>query len=86
MREVVAVGLSWAVDLGKGYAEERLAFYDFLPASMTSSMHHDLDEGRRLELPWLSGTVSRLAHENGVSTPLNRAISGVLALYAEGRR
>jgi 2-dehydropantoate 2-reductase len=86
MREVVAVGLSCGVKLSKGYAEERLAFCDSLPASMTSSMHHDLDEGRRLELPWLSGAVSRLARENGVSTPLNRAISDVLALYAEGRR
>jgi 2-dehydropantoate 2-reductase len=86
MREVVAVGLSCGVNLSKGYAEERLAFYDSLPASMTSSMHHDLDEGRRLELPWLSGAVSRLAHEKGVSAPLNRAISDVLALYAEGRR
>jgi 2-dehydropantoate 2-reductase len=85
MREVVAVGLSRGVNFNEGYAEERLAFCDSLPASMTSSMHHDLDEGRRLELPWLSGTVSRLAHENGVSAPLNRAISDVLALYAEGR-
>ena len=86
MREVVAVGLSCGVNLSKGYAEERLAFCDSLPASMTSSMHHDLDEGRRLELPWLSGAVSRLAHGSGVSTPLNRAISDVLTFYAEGRR
>jgi 2-dehydropantoate 2-reductase len=86
MREVVAIGLSCGVNLGKEYAEERLAFYDSLPASMTSSMHHDLDESRRLELPWLSGAVSSLAYEKGVSAPLNRAISDVLALYAEGRR
>jgi 2-dehydropantoate 2-reductase len=86
MREVVAVGSSCGVNLGNGYAEERLAFCDSLPNSMTSSMHHDLDEGRRLELPWLSGSVSRLASEKSVSAPLNRAISDVLALYAKGRR
>ena len=85
MREVVAVGLSCGVNLDKEYAEERLAFCDTLPASMTSSMYHDLDEGRRLELPWLSGAVSRLAHENGLSAPLNRAVSDILALYAEGK-
>ena len=85
MREVVAVGLSCGVNLSKGYAEEQLAFCDSLPASMTSSMRHDLDEGRRLELPWLSGAVTRLARENGVSAPLNRAISDILALYAEGK-
>lgn len=86
MREVVAVALCCGVNLRKGYGEELLAFCDSLPVSMTSSMHHDLDEGRRLELPWLSGAVSRLAHEKGVPAPLNRAISDVLALYAEGRR
>jgi 2-dehydropantoate 2-reductase len=85
MREVVAVGLSRGVDLDKQYAEERLVFCDTLPASMTSSMHHDFDEGRRLELPWLSGWVARIAHDEGISAPLNRAISDILTLYEEGR-
>lgn len=84
MREVVAVGQSCGVNLNKSYAEERLAFCDTLPASMTSSMHHDLEERRRLELPWLSGGVAKIARERGVSAPLNQAISDILALYAEG--
>ena len=37
-------------------------------------MHADLERGNRLELPWLSGAVVRLAKERQVSTPLNRAV------------
>ncbi|HEY3041759.1 MAG TPA: ketopantoate reductase C-terminal domain-containing protein [Pyrinomonadaceae bacterium] len=39
------------------YAKNRLAFVDTLPAETTSSMHHDLEQGRRLEIEWLSGGV-----------------------------
>lgn len=34
-----------------------MAFVDTLPATMTSSMHHDLDTGNRLEVAWLGGDV-----------------------------
>ncbi len=57
MREVVSVGQARGVALPQEYAEDRLAFCDTLPASMTASMYHDLQRGNRLELPWLSGGV-----------------------------
>ena len=60
MREVVDLGRSRGVDLSVDYAADRLDFCDSLPASMTSSMHADLERGNRLELPWLSGGVVRL--------------------------
>jgi ketopantoate reductase len=34
------------------HTDERLAFTDTVPASMTSSMHHDLEQGNRLEVAW----------------------------------
>jgi 2-dehydropantoate 2-reductase len=52
---------------------------------MTSSMHHDLDRGNRLEVEWLSGGVVQLGKAAGVPTPANRAVWDVLALYANGR-
>jgi 2-dehydropantoate 2-reductase len=85
MREVVSLGISRGVDLSNGYAEDRLAFCDTLPSSMTSSMHHDLNAGRRLELPWLSGGVARMAPDLGIAAPRNRAVSDILALYTEGK-
>jgi hypothetical protein len=52
---------------------------------MTSSMHHDLNAGRRLELPWLRGGVARMAQDLGIAAPRNRVVSDILALYTEGK-
>ena len=86
MREVVAVGRALGVALPADYAEQRLAFADSLPADMTSSMHHDLERGNRLEVRWLSGGVVELGAKAGVPTPANRAVCDILALHAMGRR
>lgn len=85
MREVVAVGRAHGVALPEHYADERLAFADTVPADMTSSMHHDLDAGNRLEVEWLSGGVVKLGREAGIATPVNRAVWDVLTLHAGGR-
>lgn len=85
MREVVAVGRAYGVDLAPDYAEVRLKLADEVAFDMTSSMHHDLERGNRLEVPWLSGGVVELGARKGVDTPLNRAISDILALHVHGR-
>ncbi len=86
MREVVSVGRASGVDLSPDFAENRLAFCDSLPATMDSSMHHDLRSGNRLEVPWLSGGVVELGARIGVSAPLNRAVAAVLAPYIDGAK
>ncbi len=85
IREVVAVGRAHGVALPEDYADNRMAFGDTLPADMTSSMHHDLEKGNRLEVEWLSGGVVRLGKEKGVPTPCNRAVCDILALLADGK-
>jgi 2-dehydropantoate 2-reductase len=85
MREAVAVGRAQGVAVSVEYAENRLAFCDGLPAEMTSSMHNDLDRGNRLEVGWLSGAVVELGQAADVPTPVNRTVSDILALYADGR-
>ena len=85
MREVVAVGRAHGVSLADDFAEDRLAFADGLPADMTSSMHHDLERGNRLEVTWLSGGVVQLGEAVGVPTPAHRAVCAILALDADGR-
>ena len=84
MREVVAVGRAMGVDLAENYAEIRLELADKVAPDMTSSMHHDLERGNRLEVRWLSGGVVELGRAHGVATPLNRAIADILALRAGG--
>jgi 2-dehydropantoate 2-reductase len=86
MREVVAVGRALGVALPADFAEQRLAFADTLPVDMTSSMHHDLERGNRLEVNWLSGGVVDLGRKAGVPTPANRAVCDILAPHAGGTR
>ena len=84
IREAAAVGRAHGVDLPEDFAEQRLAFGDTLAADMTSSMHHDLNSGNPLEVPWLSGGVVQLGQQVGVPTPANRAVWDILALQASG--
>jgi 2-dehydropantoate 2-reductase len=84
MLEVVALGHAMGVPLPRNYAQDRLAFCDTLPANMSSSMHHDLERGNRLELPWLSGGVVRLADRVGLETPMNRAVAAILEPFVRG--
>jgi 2-dehydropantoate 2-reductase len=85
MKETVAVGRAHRVDLPEDYAEQRLDFADSVPPEMSSSMHHDLERGNRLEVAWLSGGVVELGQAVGVPTPANRAVWDILALHADGK-
>jgi len=85
MREVAAVGRAHGIDLPGDYAEQRLALADDVAYDMTSSMHHDLERGNRLEVRWLSGGVVELGEQVGVPAPLNRAIADILTLHANGK-
>ena len=85
MSEVVAVGRAHGVDLPEDYAQVRLQLADDVAYDMTSSMHHDLERGNRLEVRWLAGGVVELGRAKGVPTPLNRAIADILALHAAGQ-
>ncbi len=60
--------------------------YGGMSPEAKSSMLHDLERGRRLELPWLSGAVVRLGEQVGVATPTHRFIATVLKPYVNGRR
>ena len=85
MKEVVAVGRAHGIALPADHAEQRLNFADSLPRDMIASMYHDLQAGKPLELPWLSGGVVDLGAAAGVPTPVNRAVRDVLLLHARGR-
>jgi 2-dehydropantoate 2-reductase len=84
MDEAVRVARAQGVALPKGYADERLAFVDTLPAAMTSSMYNDLENGNRLEVGWLSGDVVARGERAGEATPANRAVADLLAVHADG--
>ncbi len=83
-KEVVAVGRAAGVALDPGFADDRLAFAETVPATMRASLLHDLESGNRLELDWLAGEVVRRGRALGVATPANAAVHVGLEPYAEG--
>jgi 2-dehydropantoate 2-reductase len=84
--EAAAVGRAHGVKLPQDFAEERMAFVDTLPATMTASLHHDLERGNPLEVQWLSGSVVDLGAAVGVPTPVHRAVRDILILHAKGSK
>jgi 2-dehydropantoate 2-reductase len=84
--EAAAVGRAHGVRLPGNFAEERMGFVDTLPATMTASLHHDLERGNPLEVEWLSGSVVDLGKAAGVPTPVHRAVRDILILHAQGKK
>jgi 2-dehydropantoate 2-reductase len=84
LKETAAIGRAEGVDLSLDLEANTMKFVDDLPDSVKASMLHDLEGGRRLELPWLSGSVVRLGHKRGIATPIHSTIYGALKLYSGG--
>lgn len=82
--ETIAVGRARGVPLPAAVMDEIMAMVQGLPHVAKSSMLEDLERGKRLELPWLSGAVVRLGQESGVPTPIHRFITTVLKPFVEG--
>src|SRR5205814_5543095 len=66
VQEAWSVGRASGVPLADDYVKAQLTAIDMLPAEMKASMLHDLEAGRRLEAPWLSGAVVRMATDAGL--------------------
>jgi len=85
MHETWRVGRARGVALADDYVESRMKFADGLHADMKASLLHDLENGGRLEAPWLCGAVVRMAREAGFDAPVNRSVYAALKPYIEGR-
>jgi 2-dehydropantoate 2-reductase len=83
--EAIAVARAQDVGIGEDHIDRALAFLDGLPDQMKSSMLQDLERGRRLELPWLSGAIVRMGRGLGIDTPTHAFIVTALKLHADGR-
>lgn len=83
--EALAVAHAKGVAVPPATVDEVAKAYAALPPQTKSSMLEDLERGRPLELPWLSGAVVRIGEEVGVATPIHRFIAMVLKPHANGR-
>jgi 2-dehydropantoate 2-reductase len=84
VREATAVAQASGVAVPSDGAEQVERAYKVLPPQAKASMLEDLERGRRLELPWLSGAVVRIGREVGVDTPVHRFITTVLHPHVTG--
>ncbi len=82
--EAMAVARAKGVALPPSVFDDMIVNLQGLPPGAKSSMLQDLERGRRLELPWLSGAVVRMGTETGVDTPIHRFISTVLTPLVNG--
>jgi len=84
IEENAAVGRAMGVDMNPSVVERAWTFGQKVPHDMKASMLADLENGRRLEAPWLSGAVSRMGRELGVPTPVNDTLYAVVKPFEMG--
>ncbi len=84
MIEAASVARAYAVELPADIVERQMQVAEGFPAGQRASMAFDLDAGKPLELPWLSGAVARLGRARGISTPVSDALTGALRPWVNG--
>ena len=83
--EALAVANAKGIPVRSDMVDDVAKAYDALPPQTKASMLVDLENGRRLELPWLSGAVARIGREVGVPTPIHGFIAAVLKPFVHGK-
>ena len=82
--EALAVARAKGVPVSMDMVEDVARAYQALPPQTKASMLEDLERGRRLELPWLSGAMVRIGREVGVDTPIHSFMTTVLNPHVNG--
>jgi len=77
--ECVAVGRAAGAILDEGLADEIVASMIEGPGEAGTSLLADRRAGRPLEVDARNGAVVRIGKQHGIATPLNRAITTLLA-------
>ncbi len=85
VEELAAIARASGVPLGQETVESVMATAAALAPEALSSLHHDLVQGRRLELEALHGHAVRLGQRLGVPTPTVLAVYAALKPHAAGR-
>jgi 2-dehydropantoate 2-reductase len=84
MGEAWAVGRARGIALAENLVAQQMVLADGLPPEMKSSMLNDLVAGNRLEAPWLSGAVARMAKESALEAPVNATLYAAVKPYCGG--
>ena len=83
--ETAALGRARGVALPATMEADIWSAAQGLPPAMRASTAIDLENGRPLEIDWISGAVDRLSRAAGLDAPVNRTIYALLSPYKNGR-
>ena len=84
VEESMAVAQARGIPLPSSLAADIPEALRTMPPQSKSSMLEDLERGKPLELPWLSGAITRIGQSLGVDTPTHAFITAVLSPWAGG--
>lgn len=85
LAETAALGRARGVALPDSIEADIWKATQGLPPRMRASTAIDLENGRPLEIDWISGAVDRLSQQVGLDAPVNRTIYALLSPYKNGR-
>jgi 2-dehydropantoate 2-reductase len=82
--EIVTIGRAAGAPVDESLLEQGMKFLDGVAPNAYSSLHHDLTQGKRLELDALHGHAVRLAERHAVPAPTVFAVYAALRQYRDG--
>lgn len=82
--ETASVGRACGVAIPESGEADTWTAAQGLPPMMRASTAIDLENGRPLEIEWISGAVVRLAEAHGVEAPINSALYALLSPHRTG--
>lgn len=85
-REIEAVARAEGVPVAADVVDRITPYVDAIPGTMRSSLLMDLQQGKRIEVEALQGTVVRRGAARGVPTPIISTLYAVLKLHSQGER
>ncbi len=84
MEEIKRLAIAKGVHMAADAVDRQMDFIDGVPPDITASTLRDLNSGKRLETPWLSGAAVRIGRDLKVATPFNEALNAVLKPFEMG--
>ena len=84
MHETWRLARKRGVALPDDFVATRMKNVDGLHGDMKASLLHDLENGGRLEAPWLCGAVARMSAEAGLDAPVNHSVFAALKPFVNG--
>ena len=83
VEEICALAAAEGVRLADNTVERHVGFAEQIEPGGTSSLHHDLVHGKRLELEALHGFAVRRARKHGLAVPACEAVYALLIPWGE---